>query len=438
MKRAGLTICLVAATMWVGCNEHHLTTPPISAEQSDRFVRQRMAVDVLWVVDDSNSMCEEQEALQRDFGSFVRALSRTGLDFQLAVVTTDAINPRRAGRFVRTHNTASQCQNPLGIPDCPNDGPAVLRSVDYQRADGSLDEARLQRDFGCRASVGTSGHGLEQGLDAMALGLTGPDAAAFLRPDAMLAVFFLSDENDCSHPEDTIRLSSSTACEWSPQALTPTASYVELLMDLKADPTRIIVGGIVAPDNGQRPSPGTPLEPSCASEHTGEGYSGHRYQDVAEAFGDNNIHNICQRSYERSLGLLAYKILDATRRPCVMAEPVRCQSDGDCHGERACVPMGQERLCEGFVQVELQRDAPLQGRQCQPTGPNLQRHACVLEHGQDYALETQADTCQTGLRVNLLHPVAQDDVVVLRYPRDVPTERSAPSTTGQRNGTLTR
>ena len=46
------------------------------------------AVDILWVIDNSGSMCEEQEALRQNFNAFVQDLAARQVDFQMGVTTT--------------------------------------------------------------------------------------------------------------------------------------------------------------------------------------------------------------------------------------------------------------------------------------------------------------------------------------------------------------
>ncbi|MEL6180847.1 MAG: hypothetical protein AAFS10_17945, partial [Myxococcota bacterium] len=56
-------------------------------------------VDILWVVDNSGSMCEEQASIREEANRFVQELADAGLDFQVAVITTDMEDPTQSGRF---------------------------------------------------------------------------------------------------------------------------------------------------------------------------------------------------------------------------------------------------------------------------------------------------------------------------------------------------
>lgn len=122
-------------------------------------------VDVLFVVDDSGSMSEEQLNLAANFEAFIAAAAEWNVDYQIAVTTTDM--DKMPG--------ALKGQTPLVTPDNPG-------------------------DFITNVLVGTGGSGLERGLaaaDASLSGAFGPH----LREEASLAVIFISDEDDQS-PED--------------------------------------------------------------------------------------------------------------------------------------------------------------------------------------------------------------------------------------------
>src|SRR5688500_10837964 len=54
-------------------------------------------VDVLWVIDNSGSMAEEQENLARNFQSFIELFTRGAVDYRIAVTTTDVFGD--AGQF---------------------------------------------------------------------------------------------------------------------------------------------------------------------------------------------------------------------------------------------------------------------------------------------------------------------------------------------------
>ncbi len=144
--------------------------------QVDRFEQLgRPEVDVLWVIDDSGSMSEEQASLAANFQAFIEFAEAQGLDYHLAVTTTDVSGGER-GRFV-----------PLGV------GTRVVTPATQPSPVAA---------FVRNARVGTSGSGTERGLEAAYLALSNPliagHNAGFLRPNATLSVVVVSDENDSS------------------------------------------------------------------------------------------------------------------------------------------------------------------------------------------------------------------------------------------------
>jgi len=70
----------------------------------------RIKIDFLWVMDDSSSMCQEQNALARDFRVFIDQLeSFSNIDYRIAVTTTDVRSKGFKGAF---RNTPAQKYGP--------------------------------------------------------------------------------------------------------------------------------------------------------------------------------------------------------------------------------------------------------------------------------------------------------------------------------------
>ena len=113
-------------------------------------------------------------------------------------------------------------------------------------------------------AVGTSGSGIEMGLEAAKLALSEPlvsgDNSGFLRPEANLSLIFISDEDD-----------------FSPLS---TASYQRFFTELKGeeayrDRSRMRISAVVG-----KTIPPYEEAPSCESEN-GIGYFGPRYIELA-------------------------------------------------------------------------------------------------------------------------------------------------------------
>ena len=163
------------------------------------------ALDVLFIVDDSNSMAPEQQALTAAFPTFVNALeAAVGYrpDLHLGVVTTSiAITQFPGSTDCREIGFDGALQPGPGGTSCLQGSDAFLRDVAVPGAGRNVNYAgTLDAAFACMASVGTAGCGFEQPLEVLRRALDGSVArnAGFLRPDAALAVIILSDEDDCS------------------------------------------------------------------------------------------------------------------------------------------------------------------------------------------------------------------------------------------------
>lgn len=163
-------------------------------------------IDLLFVVDSSPTMAEEQRELVAGAGSLFAALGTlpTGLpDLHVGVISTDVglgtaadglpgSQCRTAGDDGRLHG-ADTCGVTAGfLTDAPDvDGG---RRRNYQ---GALADA-----FACLAAVGTGGCTYAQPLVALeravALDRLRPSGQRFLRADALLVVVLLTDDDDCS------------------------------------------------------------------------------------------------------------------------------------------------------------------------------------------------------------------------------------------------
>jgi hypothetical protein len=185
------------------------------------------AIDILFVIDNSASMGEEQEALARSFLTancpvqdlenvpdvladaeplllealgescgFAQILAASEKDFQIGVITTD-VNACDNIFFTGDHKPQRGCLQPA-----PGSGKKVLRRGDENLVD----------DFvALVTAVGTLGSPIERGFDATLAFLQNDiadpscagDRDALIRPEAQLLIIYVTDEDDCSHPEDS-------------------------------------------------------------------------------------------------------------------------------------------------------------------------------------------------------------------------------------------
>jgi hypothetical protein len=202
------------------------------------------AIDILFVIDNSGSMGEEQGQVSAAIGSMVDTLDLAGMDWRIAVTTTDNGNPwcpagtttPEAGKLV-----ASSCRSRLGdfsfsdvvdVQDiacndvCAHEDIEIASTVIdgevrpgkwVERVDGVANTFVHEGDeivevdpveaLRCILPQGVSGCGFESQLESLQLALArsaneNEDDFGFLRAGAQLAVVIISDETDCSYDKD--------------------------------------------------------------------------------------------------------------------------------------------------------------------------------------------------------------------------------------------
>jgi len=179
-SRTLLAILAAAAAALDGCSCDSVPDSAVTACEQTKLVAGAVKTDILFVVDDSGSMLDEQTNLQNNLASFITALrdSPVANDFQVAVTTT-SVSIWGASTPTGEHGSFV--------------GPVLAG-----------DSPTLVSDFQGQVVVGTAGFGKEQPLAAveaaLAPAILAPGGAneGFLRPGARLAVVILTDEDDCS------------------------------------------------------------------------------------------------------------------------------------------------------------------------------------------------------------------------------------------------
>ncbi|MEO0600990.1 MAG: vWA domain-containing protein, partial [Myxococcota bacterium] len=149
-------------------------TPLDSELQEDVYVQTLVpASDVLFVVDNSCSMANEQAQLAENFTAFLETILQSDTDFHVGVVSTDMTDPMHSGRL----------QEGIGF-----------RWIDP-------DTPRPESAYEAMVSLGVTGDPEERGRDAAftAIELLGDEwNEGFVREAASLHVMVVSDEDDAS------------------------------------------------------------------------------------------------------------------------------------------------------------------------------------------------------------------------------------------------
>jgi hypothetical protein len=203
-------------------------------------------MDIVFVVDDSGSMAEEQSNLATNFPMFAQVLSTyttsdgQPLDYRVAVTTTgrdmDYVIDLGQGMTLPQHEDG--------------DNGAFRATCGSTKRYLEPADANMSQTLSCRANVGTGGPSYEMPLLmskwALSERIMDSTNAGFLRDDALLAIVMITDEND----------SSTTANNWTvgfaggdPPPDWHPADHVQFLDALKGHRSRWAAGVIAGDGN---------------------------------------------------------------------------------------------------------------------------------------------------------------------------------------------
>jgi hypothetical protein len=232
--RSLLALAAAAAALALGgaCNTRPIAKPGEAPAQvtPDTFNQAlNNKADILFMIDNSNSMAPKQCSLRQYFPNFIQPLKdlATKPDLHLGIVTSDM----GAGQFsVPTCETQGGDQGilqnteaapPVECPEvkCGNGAGqgrlnnAADRFLTYSPSSSGGAAVNFTGDiadaFACYAALGTGGCGFEHQLASVRAALAGCESDSgcsqhqnenFFRKDAYLAVILLTDEDDCSAP----------------------------------------------------------------------------------------------------------------------------------------------------------------------------------------------------------------------------------------------
>lgn len=324
-------------------------------------------VDLLFVIDNSNSMGEEQARLTEALPTFLSQLvdppdtDGDGIsdwlpitDLQVGIVTTDmgtgGFTVPTCARSDFGDDGLLRATGNTGLPGCMATYPTFLSYA----PGGSSSVAGFAFDVGCVATAGTGGCGFEQPLEA-ALKALSPGVATselvdppvffrgtlghgdrendhFVRPDTLLAVVVITDEEDCSASDPELFNPTSSVYPTTfnlrcfahaDRALHPVSRYVEGLAALRLGrpdllafaliagvPNDLAPGGPLTDADFDRilgdprmtqhydPTMPTRLAAACSSG-LGDAFPAPRLVEVARGLGAEraSIASICQESY---------------------------------------------------------------------------------------------------------------------------------------------
>jgi hypothetical protein len=303
-------------------------------------------VDILFVIDNSNSMEQEQRVLNANFGALIDALRSPKLggpgcsaatpmacklpSLRIGVVSTDL----GAGTYglpsceVAGGDGGKLQTQPRSAGCTPPKDPWIAYADGVTNIPGATGdpEQQVKAAFECIAHLGTGGCGFEHQLESARRALDPAQNVnpSFLRPGAYLAIVFLTDEDDCSAKKTGLfdpsqqgltdplgPLTSFRCFEFGIQCkeggrqpgvrtgcvpgldwLQRVEDYVTFFQSLKA-PGRTFLAAIAGPTDlvevgveGGNPV----LKPSCQSAN-GVAVPAIRIQSLVSAFGPRGLFN---------------------------------------------------------------------------------------------------------------------------------------------------
>jgi hypothetical protein len=210
-----------------------------STEDSGLVSDRLPDVDILFVIDNSPSMAPKQQALSANINRFIAGIENLKINYHLGIVTTDVGTTQRPGEIWSSGNIGS-CNSYAGddgalqaipctarkdlqadaknacaslCPDpgfVPSGGQRYISKIDGKTnvpqalipdpKTGQMIDEGPSRAFRCMALVGDVGCGVESPLEAAKRALDGhlSSNSGFLRPNSVLAIIFITDEDDCS------------------------------------------------------------------------------------------------------------------------------------------------------------------------------------------------------------------------------------------------
>lgn len=335
-------------------------------ETKDIPIKQRGA-DILFVIDNSRSMKDEQDSLRANFGKMMQVLETLEggqPDVHIGVVTSDMGTSAADGTTAGSKFGCSGVGDDGALRTTPNVTGRFIADdgkghINYS---GTLDAA-----FSALADVGINGCGIEQHLRSMERAFTNPGNTGFVREDAYLAVVVIADEDDCSLAKqglfdsstvaDTVNFTCTsdgvicdetnmtapgprTNCRPNDAArwVQPTSHFSSMLRSVKPDPADVVVAGIVGQTKpfeiGTTNNVPT-LAPSCMYGADQNAFPAVRTTDFLARFEDRTSASICGADLAQGMteigALLKRKIGD----PCFEAQiedliPSTPELDPDC------------------------------------------------------------------------------------------------------------
>ena len=371
MTKASAVLLAVAGL--TGCPDRSISkvdTDQKKVETKDIPVDINRDLDILFLIDKSPTMGDEQASLTANFPRFMQILSQIegGLpNVHIGVISQDigAGGLTIAGGGCSGTGDNGNLLAQARVPGCTPPNGSFISDIDNAGARRKNYTGTLEETFSCIATLGPNGCGFEQHLGSLTKALVGnPANAGFLRPNAFLAIIIISDEDDCTHSnpkiydangsfvnelgpfadfrcfewgwecdQGTMGRDARTYTNCKPRNNSPYLKHpnemVQAIKDLKANPKNIIVSAIIGPSALTDPQivntvvgintamGNTPVvQPSCTNGDQ-NAFPMPRIAHFAQQFPERNtFHSLCSGDLGGALTEIAQKIRGVVGNPC--------------------------------------------------------------------------------------------------------------------------
>lgn len=267
-------------------------------------------IDILFVVDNSGSMAEEQANLANSFADFISHFDEKKLKFQIGVTSTDS--RLSASWWNNTGTYSTDCDGapyPKPYQYFANNGYGSLLAFTGNSKILTPDSPNYITQFQQNTALGICGSGGESGLLAATqflspskLGTSGWNNG-FVREDAFLAVIVLSDEDESVGDGSATYIKSNTTNKNN-----RITNFVNALEYAKGDLDRVRFDAIVAPSLAL-----CPTAPDANAVGT-------VYMEVAAQLG-GNTSNICA-DFSSDLDSLGTDLVELATKFKLLQPPV--------------------------------------------------------------------------------------------------------------------
>ncbi|HEY4182739.1 MAG TPA: hypothetical protein VGM90_38170 [Kofleriaceae bacterium] len=380
------TLPVLALSLLAGCPDRTIAAVPVgqnNVEVKDIPVTINRDLDILFLIDKSPTMKDEQAALTANFGHFMQILS--GIDGGLPNVHVGVISQdigaggMTVGGGCSGKGDDGKLLATARVPGCTAPAGQFISDVAESSGDGTTRiknyTGTLEDEFSCIATLGDMGCGFEQHLGSLEKALFDqPLNKDFIRPNALLAIIIISDEDDCTADntaiydpansaagpfadfrcfeygwecdEGTMSRGNATYTNCRPRENSPYLRYPDTLVDrikaLKADPRDIIVSTLIGPSALSDPQVlqtvvrvGTQegqtqavpqVQPSCVNGSQ-NAFPMPRIAYFAQQFENNTFYSLCNNDLGAGLEKIAETIRRRIGNPCFEADVTLTDKD---------------------------------------------------------------------------------------------------------------